>query len=143
MNTNVNVNKVVEEHTKGELMQIKRLITAAGRIQDKIADDVASLEALKKEIKSFEQGMATTPTTEVVLVSGEFVATLSGEAARHEMGPDANRTLFGLLGMDGFLELATFPIPAMKKAVGEEQFNSVCPKSYNGTGRRFTLKKKT
>ena len=133
----------VDEATKNEIVRIKHLITTAGRIQDKIADDVSSLEALKKEIKLYEQKMATTPETEVVLVSGEFVATLSGEAARHEMGPDANRTLFGLLGIDRFLELVTFPIPAMTKAVGKEQFDAICPKSYNGTGRRFTLKKKT
>ena len=141
MNTNVNENVV--EHTKGELMQMRKLITAAGRIQDKIADDVKALEDLKKEIKNFEMTMATFPETEVVLVSGEYVASLSAEAARHETGPDANRTLFGLLGMDKFLELATFPIPAMTKAVGVEQFNAVCPKTYNGTGRRFSLKKKS
>lgn len=143
MSANVNVKVNVEEHSKGEIMQIKRLITAAGRIQDKIAADVKALEDLKGEIKTFEMGMAHFPESEVVLVSGEYVAALSGEAAYRETGPDANRALFGLLGIDKFLELATFPIPAMTKAVGEEQFDAICPKSYNGTGRRFTLKKKS
>lgn len=133
----------VDEETKKEIIHIKRLITAAGKIQDKIADDVKALEDLKKEIKSYEMQMATVPTMEVVLVSGSHVATLSAEAARYETGPDANRTLFGLLGIDKFLEIATFPIPAMKKAVGEEQFDTICPKTYNGTGRRFSLKKKS
>ena len=141
MSANVNVN--VEEHTKGQLMQMRKIITAAGRIQDKIAEDVKTLEELKKEIKSFEMTMASSPESEVVLVSGEYVASLSAEAARHASGPDINRTLFGLVGIDQFLEIATFPIPAMKKAVGTEQFEAICPKSYNGTGRRFSLKKKS
>lgn len=133
----------VDEATKREIINVKRLITAAGKIQDRIADDVKALEDLKKEIKNYEMKMATVPTMEVVLVSGSHVATLSAEAARREMGPDANRTLFGLLGIDKFLELATFPIPAMTKAVGAENFDAVCPKVYNGTGRRFTLKRKS
>jgi hypothetical protein len=133
----------VDEATRQEIINIKHLITTAGRIQDKIADDVASLEALKKEIKLYEQGMATTPETEVVLVSGEFVAALTGEAAQREKGPDVNRTVFGLLGIDKFLEICNLPVLATKKALGVDQYDAVCPASYNGTGRRFSLKKKT
>jgi hypothetical protein len=130
------------ERSKGELISIKRKITEAGRIQDKIADDLKELEALKKEIKLFEASMAGAPENDVVLVSGEYVATLSAEAARHQCGPKQNRVLFGMIGMDKFLEIATFPIPAMEKAVGKHQFATICPKEYNGTGRRFTLKPK-
>lgn len=129
--------------TKGDLISIKRKITEAGRIQDKIAGDLKRLEGLKKEIKAFEGEMVGRPEDEVVLVSGEYVATLSAEAARHEITPALNRTLFGLIGLDKFLELATFKIPSMEKAVGVHQFASLCPKEYNGTGRRFSLKPKT
>ena len=130
------------ERSKGDLISIKRKITEAGRIQDKIADDLKRLEELKKEIKNFETGMAVVPENEVVLVSGEYVATLSAEAARHVTGPKANRALFGMIGMDKFLDISTFPIPAMEKAVGKDQFATICPKEYNGTGRRFSLKPK-
>ena len=133
----------MNETEKNATIHIKRLITAAGRIQDKIADDVASLDALKKEIKTFEIGLATTPETEVVLVSGEYVAVLTGEAAQREKGADVNRTVFGLLGMDQFLEICTLPVPATRKALGAEQYETVCPAYFNGTGRRFSLKKKS
>jgi hypothetical protein len=140
MDTNVNVN--VEQHTRGEMMQIRKLITAAGRIQEKIADEVASLEALKKEIKSFTLGMATVPKAEIVIVSGEYVASLSAEAQYRESGAAENRTLFGLLGVDKFLAIATFPVKDMEAAIGSEQFDAVCPKRYSGKGRKFSLKKK-
>ena len=67
----------VDEVTKMEIINVKRLITAAGKIQDRIASDVKALEDLKKEIKAYEMGMATSPTQEIVLVSGTHVAALS------------------------------------------------------------------
>ena len=141
LNVNVKVNGV--ERTKGEIMAVKRLITEAGGIQDRIAGDLKRLDELKKSIKQFETSMITDPGASVVLVSGTHVATLSAEAARHEITPEVNRTLFGMIGLDQFMEVATFKIPDMEKIVGKHQFLTICPKEFNGTGRRFTLKAKT
>ena len=138
-----NMYENVDDVTRQEIINMKRLITVAGEIQDRIADDVKTLDDLKKEIKSYEMTMATTPETDVTLVSGTHVAILSAEAKQREKGPDINRTVFGLLGIDKFLEIATLPVPATKKALGVEQYEAVCPAFYNGTGRRFTLKKKS
>ena len=133
----------VATKSKGDVMAIKRKITEAGRIQDRIAGDLERLDTLKKEIKSFEVSMAPGPESDVVLVSGEYVATLTAEAARHTITTSVNRTLFGMLGVDRFLELATFRVPDMEKEVGEHQFLAICPKEYNGTGRRFSIKPKS
>jgi hypothetical protein len=130
------------EKTKGDLMAIRRKITEAGRIQDALQEDLKRLEVLKKEVKLFITSMASDPTVDVTLVSGEYAAVLSSEAMQRETGAEQNRALFGLLGLDKFLDLATFKIPDMKKAVGVDQFDSICPQYYNGTGRRFSLKKK-
>ena len=133
----VTVNK-----TKGQLIQIKRLITEAGKIQDKIAEDVKQLADLKKEIKEFTMDMASDPAMTIVLVSGTHVATLSEEKLERVTGPKQSLALFGYLGLEGFMDIATFPIPAMKKAVGDEVFDEVCPEQYSGKGRVFKLKAK-
>ena len=133
----------IDEATKWEIINIKRLITVAGHLQDKLADDLKTLSDLKVEIKAYETKMAVFPDMDIVLASGSHVAILTAEAMQREKSPEVNRTVFGLLGIDKFLEICTLPVPATKKALGVEQFDMVCPPHYNGTGRRFSLKKKT
>ena len=140
--TNLNVN-VSEEKTKGELMGIKRKITEAGRIMERIADDVEQLAALKKEIKLFEESMVASAGATVVLVSGEYIAELGAEKKARAVGYKQNLALFGELGLQKFMEVCTFPIPAMKKAAGDHFFDEVCPESYSGKGRVFSLKPKS
>lgn len=140
---NANVKVIGVEKSKGELMGIKRKITEAGRIMEKIADDVDRLADLKKEIKAFEEDMVAGPGSTVVLVSGEYVAELGAEKKARTLGSKQNLALFGELGLEKFMALCTFPIPAMKKAVGSHLFDEVCPEFFSGKGRVFSLKPKS
>jgi len=130
------------EKSKSELISIKRKITEAGRIMDKIKADEKRLADLKKEIRAFEVEMATEPALSVVLVSGEYVAELGPEKLERVTGPKQNLTLFGYLGLEKFMDLASFSVTEMRKEVGDTVFDTICPEQYSGKGRTFSLKPK-
>ena len=128
--------------SKSELISIKRKITEAGKLADSLALDVKKLKKLNAEIRKFAVEMATEPSMTILLASGSHAASLSAEKLEHKVGPTANLAFFGYLGLDKFIEVCTFPIEDMKEAVGEEVFDSVCPKEYSGKGRVFKITKK-
>ena len=100
------------EPTKGEIMQIKRNITEAGRLQDKLEPELKRLEALKRDIKQFETRMAGHPDVPMVLVSGEYVAELSAEREQRDLTPEVNNKVFHLVGVAKFMQLVKLQIPA-------------------------------
>jgi hypothetical protein len=124
-------------------LSIKRKITLAGRIQDRIAPDLRELDTLKKEIKAYEVDHAAVPWQEVLLVSGEYAALLTAEREEREISPDTNRALLGRVGLDTFLELVSPNLTALKKILSEQEMDAIMPKEYSGKGRRFSITKKT
>ena len=130
------------EPTKGEIMQIKRLITEAGRLQDEMAPGLKRLEELKREIKGFQTKMAGAPENTTVLVSGEYVAELGAEKEQRELTPEVNSKVFHLVGVAQFMELVKLQIPATKKAISEATLDVIAPPSFQGKGRTFKLVKK-
>jgi len=130
------------EPTKGELMQIKRLITIAGRLQDELAPQLKELDEMKREIKAFETKMAGSAENTTMLVSGEYVAELGAEKLQRKLTPAVNNKLFHLVGLDKFMELVKIQLGAAEKVIGKAQLEVIAPGVYEGKGRTFKLAKR-
>ena len=128
---------------KGSEMQIKRLITKAGRLQDELKPKLNEFKDLTSTIKKFEMEKAEFAGAPVLMVSGEYAALLSAETLERDITPESNRALLGLLGLDKFLELVSPNLGDLKKEITEAKMDELMPRSYSGKGRRFTLSKKS
>jgi len=130
------------EPTKGELMQIKRLITLAGRLQDELSPKLKELEEMKGEIKAFETKMAGAAENTTMLVSGEYVAELGAEKLQRKLTPEVNNKLFHLVGLETFMKLVKLQIRDAQKEIGEAQLEVIAPGKYEGKGRTFKIAKR-
>lgn len=133
-------------------MGLKRLVTELGRIQDKIAPDLAAYEKLEARIKHELLARLDQPGDTISMVSGEYIAAFSAERKGRVFTPAIKHEIIDDLGLPVFIELVTVPAGTLKTAYVEtgmsatqfkDQLDTLAPAEFTGSGRSFKLSKRS
>ncbi len=133
-------------------MGLKRLVTELGRIQDKIAPDLAAYEKLEARIKHELLARLDQPGDTISMVSGEYIAAFSAERKGRVFTPAIKHEIIDDLGLPVFIELVTVPAGTLKTSYVEtgmsatqfkDQLDTLAPAEFTGSGRSFKLSKRS